>query len=213
MKVTWCIQDCKNKIVGISFHPQMFAATQEMYRKCINFFSDFMVTWICPFFRAVFPLINLNLVYVNLEKKSFEVSRKNPFEILIIVHCCIELLIWEFQAYFYTSSKVRIIALAGGNNGCLILISVWFITSFMCQKRGMHPFHFYHTVTKYSYLLNYFEIEKKKFSFCQKKYWIFMELLKSSKMRLLEENRFCHSVWFHSGAKNHRVCLLLVWYA
>ena len=160
MKVTWCIQDCKNKIVCISFHPQMFAATQEMYRKCIN--SDFMVTWICPFFRAVFPLINLNLVYVSLEKKSFEVSRKNPFEILIIVHYCIELLIWEFQAYFYTSSKVRIIALAGGNNGCLILISVWFITSFMCQKRGMHPFHFYHTVTKYSYLLNYFEIEKKK---------------------------------------------------
>ena len=149
----------------------------------------------------------------TLKKKVFEVSRKNPFEILIIVHCCIELLIWEFQAYFYTSSKVRIIALAGGNNGCLILISVWFITSFMCQKRGMHPFHFYHTVTKYSYLLNYFEIEKKKFSFCQKKYWIFMELLKSSKMRLLEENRFCHSVWFHSGAKNHRVCLLLVWYA
>ena len=54
------------------------------------------------------------------------------------------------------------------------------------------------------------ELFWKKFSFCQKKYWIFMELLKSSKMRLLEENRFCHSVWFHSGAKNHRVCLLLV---
>ena len=69
----------------------------------------------------IFPLINLNLVFVNLEKKKvFEVSRKNPFEILIIVHCCIELLIWEFQAYFYTSSKVRIIALAEQ-----VIMDVW----------------------------------------------------------------------------------------
>ena len=56
----------------------------------------------------------------TLRKKVFEVSRKNPFEILIIVHCCIELLIWEFQAYFYTSSKVRIIALAEQ-----VIMDVW----------------------------------------------------------------------------------------
>ena len=107
-----------------SFHPQMFTTRQEMYRKCINeifslLYGHLNLSIFCALY--IFPLINLNLVFVNLEKKKvFEVSRKNPFEILIIVHCCIELLIWEFQAYFYTSSKVRIIALAEQ-----VIMDVW----------------------------------------------------------------------------------------
>ena len=59
-------QDCMHFI-----SPSNVCCYTRNVQKMHKFFSDFMVTWICPFFRAVFPLINLNLVYVNLEKKSF----------------------------------------------------------------------------------------------------------------------------------------------
>ena len=108
-----------------SFHPQMFTTRQEMYRKCIgkrNFFSTLWSLEFVHFLRAVHisPHYFKPCICQPWEKKVFEVSRKNPFEILIIVHCCIELLIWEFQAYFYTSSKVRIIALAEQ-----VIMDVW----------------------------------------------------------------------------------------